>query len=242
MHPDAAMTLSRAWAADSQLIGGMCSYDQDGAYLVQGQVLIDDDDEVTPTALPSRLTRAANCLVGVLAGHGYRVTGWDQVELTSDEVVAQRLHAVAMPDVVSVAEFAEKLGVTRQRVYQLESDRKAGRDNTGFPRPVLDGYWLRSQVETYRINRKTKPGPAPARSLEEAAAIVGGQRRRAIAATVAKISERIERGEWHGGTSKAAIATLLESTDGIDAVIAQLCESGHFVHGEDGKLHVRSAS
>jgi predicted DNA-binding transcriptional regulator AlpA len=157
MPADAAMPLSRTWAADSALIGGMCSYGPEGTYSVTG--MLRDD---TPAAdLPGRLARAANLLASVLAGHGYRVTDWDSVELLSDDAVNQRLRSVSMPDVVSVAEFAEELGVTRQRIYQLESDRKAGRDTTGFPRPVLDGYWLRSQVETYRLNRKAKPGPAP---------------------------------------------------------------------------------
>jgi transcriptional regulator with XRE-family HTH domain len=60
---------------------------------------------------------------------------------------------------VNAAELAELAGVTVQRIYQYESDRKAGRGT--FPAPALDGYWLRTVAEHWAKYRKTKPGPAP---------------------------------------------------------------------------------
>lgn len=157
MHDDAALPLARAWAADSDLVGGMCSHGPDGTYSVSGMT---PAPEAADPVLPGRLARAASLLAAVLAGHGYRILGWDSVELLSEDAVNKRLRAAAMPDVVNADQFAELLDVTRQRVYQLEADRKAGR-REDFPRPVLDGYWLRSMAERYAATRRTAPGPAP---------------------------------------------------------------------------------
>jgi hypothetical protein len=62
---------------------------------------------------------------------------------------------------VSAAEFAELCGVTVQRIYELETDRRqAAADGARhpFPTPVVKGVWLKSAAERYAATRKRKPG------------------------------------------------------------------------------------
>jgi len=94
-----------------------------------------------------------------LRDRGATITEWVAIEVVSEHEQMRRGRHRAIPPMVNAAELAELAGVTVQRIYQYESDRKAGRGT--FPAPALDGYWLRAVAEHWAKYRKTKPGPAP---------------------------------------------------------------------------------
>lgn len=92
---------------------------------------------------------------------GHQVTAWHAVEVLTDDEHTRRARNRGMPRLVGAADFARLLGVSRQRVYQLEAKRKAG-ERADFPAPVLDGHWLAAEAEHY-VNRvrRTASGPVP---------------------------------------------------------------------------------
>jgi hypothetical protein len=87
---------------------------------------------------------------------GYAIVGHDDVA----ELEQLRAQQATLPPMVTAAELAALAGVTVQRIYQCESERKASR-RFDFPAPVLDGYWLRADAERWAATRKTTPGPVP---------------------------------------------------------------------------------
>lgn len=95
-------------------------------------------------------------LIEAMAGRA-GMPGWPviRVEAAREEVFEEDNAAGALPDIVSVPEAAEILGVSPQRVHEL-----AG--GAGFPRPVYDlkvgRLWLRDAIETYGASRNRKPG------------------------------------------------------------------------------------
>lgn len=96
-----------------------------------------------------------------IAEQGSTVTSWEAVEYRTAAESERRQRAYRpMPEVVNATEFAELAGVTRQRIYQWESERKAG-NRDGFPTPILDGYWLASAARHWATTRKTTRGPDP---------------------------------------------------------------------------------
>lgn len=154
-----ALPLAQEWAEAAALDGGMASYGSEVPTLrVQGMVRPEDvlpEEDRDPLSWPQLLANTAQRLTTVLAKAGFRIVAWDAAEVLSEAEVNKRLEAMSFPDVVNASEFARMLDVVRQRVYQLEADRKAGRDKTGFPRPAIDGYWLRTMAETYAKKRAT---------------------------------------------------------------------------------------
>lgn len=109
------------------------------------------------------------------AGHALRM---EALEVLTQDAVDRRLGALgipppgaplpvagrslpAVPEVVSARNFAELLGVTTQRIYDLESRRKAaqaqGRD-VPFPKPYLRAMWLREDAERYRDSGRRPRG------------------------------------------------------------------------------------
>ncbi|MHA6626931.1 hypothetical protein ACU61A_15960 [Pseudonocardia sichuanensis] len=114
----------------------------------------------TDNGLPD-VALAAAMLEQELATAGAQVTEWEAVEVWSPAELQRRSGRPTIPPMVNAGEFAELAGYkTRQAIYQLESDRAAGK-RADFPAPVLDGYWLRSAAEHWARNRRRKPGPAP---------------------------------------------------------------------------------
>lgn len=94
---------------------------------------------------------------------GATVLEWESLEVWSSAEIERRRRRPSIPPMVTAAELAAIAGLKSvQRIYQLESERKAG-ERDDFPAPALDGYWLRSVAEHWAATRKTKPGPAPKR-------------------------------------------------------------------------------
>lgn len=96
-----------------------------------------------------------------LRDRGATIVSWDTIEVVALDEVERRGRNQQIPPMVTPAELAEMAGVTVQRIYQYESDRRAGRGPGSFPAPAIDGYWLKSVAEHWVRHRKTKPGPAP---------------------------------------------------------------------------------
>ncbi len=121
------------------------------------------DGDVRPDDL---LTGAMRELTDALLDAGAAVATWETVELLSQAEVDRRLARPAIPPMVNAGELAELAGISVQRIYQLESERAAGRRGD-FPAPALDGYWLRSTAEHWARTRRTRPGPAPKAGRDE---------------------------------------------------------------------------
>ncbi|MBK1785122.1 hypothetical protein [Prauserella cavernicola] len=96
-----------------------------------------------------------------MAHHGFTVLSWESAEVLSEAETQRRIEAAAIPAMVSATEFAELCGITKQRIYELETERKKTVEQgktSRFPTPVVPGYWLRSAAEHYAKNRPRRPG------------------------------------------------------------------------------------
>lgn len=113
------------------------------------------------TDLAATVQTAVGNLAVELGEVGAHVTAWETVEVLSAAEQQRRGEHRAIPPMVNCAELAELAGVTEQRIYQYESDRKAGRRDD-FPAPELDGYWLRTVGEHWAAMWKPSPGPVGA--------------------------------------------------------------------------------
>lgn len=154
LSDEQAMQAARLWAQRADLTLGMTSTSRDEPWLrVQGMV----SSALSPVA---RLAEAADELAGALRESGTRVAGWHAVELLDEDEVRRRSERPVIPSVYSAQQFADAAGLSRQRIHQYESDRKAGRRDD-FPVSVLPGFWLQTEAEHWIRTRKTKPGPAP---------------------------------------------------------------------------------
>jgi hypothetical protein len=158
LDDDTARDVAARWAATSSLDLGMTSTSRDEPWLrVSGRFtgLADAD--------PVQLVQAAARHLRIeLRDAGATVREWDALEVLSDAELLRRAQRPAIPPMVDATAFADLAGLTRQRIYQYESDRRAGKRDD-FPAPVIDGYWLRSVAEHWANTRRRKPGPAPSR-------------------------------------------------------------------------------
>lgn len=101
-----------------------------------------------------------------LAAAGHEIVAWEAFEALTTSEVDRRLESSARPEVVNVAEFAALCGVAPQRIYDLETERRAAADRGEahpFPTPLAKGVWFKAAAERYAATRKTKRGPAPGR-------------------------------------------------------------------------------
>src|SRR5262249_45645432 len=80
-----------------------------------------------------------------------------RLEAVREDVLDEEIGRPTLPDLVSVPEAAEILGVSPQRVHEL-----AASGNREFPEPVYDlkagKLWLRHAMEAYAEARDRKPG------------------------------------------------------------------------------------
>lgn len=154
---DQALDVAARWAHQAGRELAMTSTSRDEPWLRVSAVATADD----PADLDQLVTSATGDLVAELRRVGATVARWDQVELLHEDEIERRRQQPAIPPMVTAAELAALAGLTSvQRIYQLESDRRAGK-RSDFPAPVLDGYWLRSTAEHWAATRRRKPGPAP---------------------------------------------------------------------------------
>jgi hypothetical protein len=76
-------------------------------------------------------------------------------EILSEPEWQRRAEAPTMPELMSAAEIADELGVTRQRVHQL-------RNTTAFPAPLADlrggAVWDAAAIRTFNQEWDRKPG------------------------------------------------------------------------------------
>lgn len=100
-------------------------------------------------------------LAAALAADGFVVEGWEVGEYLSEAEADRRLSEASIPPMVPVEQFARMCGVSVQRIYELETERRAaaaeGREHA-LPAPVVPGWWLRSAAEHYAANRRRRPG------------------------------------------------------------------------------------
>lgn len=153
---EVARDVAARWATNSGFDLGMTSTSLDEPWLRVSAGL-----QTTPAADPVQVvTSAVGNLVVELREVGHKVEAWRGVEIISADEQARRGRTRGMPEVVNAEQFAELAGLTRQRIYQYLTDRRAGKRDD-FPDQILEGYWLRSAAEHWAKTRRTKPGPAP---------------------------------------------------------------------------------
>lgn len=152
---DQAATVGRTWARAAGLVFVMVGTARDEPWL-RVSALAED-----PALDPATLARTSGAaLVEVLAGAGATVAEWLAVEVLHESEAERRATRPAVPPLVDAAGFAELCGVRRQRVYQWESDREAGK-LPEFPAQVGPGVWLRAEALHWDRVRPRKPGPVP---------------------------------------------------------------------------------
>ncbi|MBU8830849.1 hypothetical protein KL858_15500 [Mycolicibacterium goodii] len=93
------------------------------------------------------------------------VTGMHPVaiEVVSESEFERRAESATLPELMSAAEIADELGVSRQRVHQL-------RELPSFPRPLADlrggAVWDARAVRSFNRSWARKPGrPAQQKSI-----------------------------------------------------------------------------
>ncbi|MCG3757381.1 hypothetical protein [Amycolatopsis sp. Poz14] len=102
--------------------------------------------------------------VEAVAASGYVIEDWELVECLSAAEVERRLESASIPPLISAPDFAELCGFSRQRIYELESDRRKAAERGEqhpFPTPLVPGWWIKTAAERYAATRKSKPGPKP---------------------------------------------------------------------------------
>ena len=81
------------------------------------------------------------------------------VEIVTEPEHRRRAEAYTMPELMSAAEIADELGISRQRVHQLRS-------TAGFPEPLADlrggAVWDANAVRKFAQTWERKPGRPPA--------------------------------------------------------------------------------
>ncbi|MEV1295793.1 hypothetical protein [Pseudonocardia sp. NPDC049635] len=112
--------------------------------------------------VPSIASTAAAALIEEVTHAGHQVTDWHAIEVLTDDEQRRRAATRGIPPLTDAQAFADLLGVKRQRIYQLLTERRGGKRDD-FPLPVIEGYWLTSEAEHFARTRRTQPGP-PARS------------------------------------------------------------------------------
>lgn len=150
---------------DAYRLGRLIAGDQLLSVVVQGATfsLLTTADAEGPFAA---LQTAAGHLTMTLAEQGYTVQGWQALECITPEEAERRLSAASLPELVNSEGFAAIMGVSRQRVHDLESERRAAAERGEqhpFPAPVVTGWWVKAGAERYAATRKRKPGPVPRR-------------------------------------------------------------------------------
>lgn len=93
---------------------------------------------------------------------GYGLVRWDGLEALSPAESEQRLDRTDTPPTVSAATLAKMCGVSRQRIYELEAQRRKASDagqSHPFPAPVAPGWWSYGPARYYAATRKRRPGP-----------------------------------------------------------------------------------
>ncbi|TKG57949.1 hypothetical protein [Prauserella endophytica] len=109
----------------------------------------------------AELQRLRDRYAAELAARGFAVTAWESAECLSLAETDRRITTSSIPPMVSATEFAELCGVAKQRIYELETERKKAAERGKphrFPTPVVPGYWLRSAAEHYARNRPRRAG------------------------------------------------------------------------------------
>ena len=93
---------------------------------------------------------------------GRRVDELVAVELLDADEAQRRVNQPSIPPLVNAERFAEILGVSRPRIYELAKYRRDGKRDD-FPPEVVPGYWLESSAHAF-ARRDRKPGrPWPGR-------------------------------------------------------------------------------
>lgn len=92
-----------------------------------------------------------------LAQAGYVVVAWEALEVRTPAETERRIETASVPPLVNTEQFAGLLGVSRQRVSELESERRAGKRGD-FPSPMVPGWWIRAAAERYAQTRQSTPG------------------------------------------------------------------------------------
>ncbi len=102
-------------------------------------------------------------------GHVLELSAPIGMEVVTETEYARRALAPTMPELMSAAEIAEELGVSRQRVHQL-------RDSAAFPAPLADlrggAVWDAAAVRKFDQEWERKPG-RPAAAQAAAACMPG---------------------------------------------------------------------
>ena len=154
------LSAARDWAESAGFTLGMTSTSRDTPWLrVQGMATTASERPDVAQIVQS----ATGNLAQVVRERGATVTAWHAVEVLDADEVRRRAERPTIPPVYSTSEFAHAADLSRQRIHQYESDRKAGKRHD-FPAAVLDGYWLQAEADHWIRTRKTKPGPAPRKS------------------------------------------------------------------------------
>ncbi|GAA0897779.1 hypothetical protein [Pseudonocardia zijingensis] len=156
LDDDHARDVAARWAHNAGFDLGMTSTSRDEPWLrVSG--LVSAPADLDPAQLVGTAVRNLQI---ELSEVGAVVREWEAIEIVSEAELRRRAQRPVIPPMVNAEQFGELTGLTRQRIYQYLSDRRAGkRDN--FPDQVIDGYWLRSTAEHWARTRRTNPGPAP---------------------------------------------------------------------------------
>ena len=134
-------------------------------------------------AAAGQLAASVVCELAVKAG----MPSWPLVksEVVRQDVADEDLAQPTMPELVSVPEAADILGVSKQRVHELAA-------STGFPEPAYElktgKLWLRSAMEAYAVRRSRKPGRPPRNGGDRAMYISGAAGSVTLSKRVAVVS------------------------------------------------------
>ncbi len=71
------------------------------------------------------------------------------MECATSAEIARRLAQPSIPDLIGTGDFADLLGISRQRLHQLQ----AAEPVTEFPQPLARGVYLRAAADRYAASR-----------------------------------------------------------------------------------------
>lgn len=197
-----------------------------------------------PRTITAAANRARQLLGDALAGLGHTVTEEVSLEAMTTAEQDRRLDEPFLPPLAGVAEAAETLGVSKQRIYQLASD------NPRFPDPVLDlrmgPVWLKASIEAFaraRAVRRDTPivtgslahsssGAKPGDSTSDGGVVTMADKKPVH--TVKHGDGWANRKEGASRVSNTADTKKEAQAKGRDMAKADKVE--HVIHNADGKI------
>ena len=146
------------------------------------------------------------------------------VEIVTEIEHQRRAEAYTMPELMSAAEIADELGISRQRVHQLRS-------TAGFPEPLADlrggAVWDAAAVRKFAQTWERKPGRPPSGTASGKVSFRATEARGVRLGDVSGALRTQRRTALCCATSATTLPRTLRSTSRESTLSPEICLTAH---------------